>query len=122
MSNGIVITEQMLDDLVERTENTPPDMSPEVKQGDWIRMDMPGIMSFYQSGHVLGVVPETGRFDLAYSDRLAPGVQWILAQRYYRLQDVTIVEHWREIPRVVREGNSITVDSEWVQIPLEGAP
>lgn len=121
MSDGIVITMQMLDDLAAETEATPPDLSPEIKKGDWVRMDLPGIMDFYQSGHVLGVIPETGRFDLAYSDRLAPDVQWIRAQRYYRLQDVVIVEHWRKTGRVVREPNAITVDSAWVQIPLEGA-
>ena len=117
MSDGILITMQMLDDLVERTEATPADLSPEIKKGDWVRMDLPGIMDFYQSGHVIrSVIPETGRFDLAYGDRLAPSERWILAQRYYRVQDVSIIEHWRKIDRVVREPNSITVESVWVQI------
>lgn len=119
--SSYIITEEMIDELIERTESTPPDMSPEIKAGDWIRMDMPGIMDFYRSGHVTAINPATGRFDLGYSDRLAPDVQWIRSVRGYRVQDVTIVEHWRKVGRVVREGKSITVDSEWVQIPLVGA-
>lgn len=120
--SSLIITERMIEELIERTESTPSDMSPDVKVGDWVRMDLPGIMDFYRSGHVTHTNPATGRFDLAYSDRLAPDVQWIRAQRYYRVQDVVIVEHWRKIPRVVREPNAITVDSEWIQVPLEGAP
>lgn len=121
MSSGIVITEEMLDDLIERTESTPPDMSPQVKVGDWVRMDLPGIMDFYRSGHVTARNDVSGAFWLGYGARLADESQWIQSVRYYRVEDKEIVEHWRKIGRVVREPNAVTVDSEWVQIPLERA-
>lgn len=120
MSDRIVITQQMLDDLVAETEGTPPDLSPEVKVDDWVRFDLPGLMAYYQSGHVTEVRPRSHLVRLGYGARDDEEFRW--TYNGYTDADAPIVEHWRKVGRVVREGNSITVDSDWVQIPLAGAP
>lgn len=118
MSDGIVITMQMIDELIERTENTPPDLSPEVKVGDWVRFDLPGIMAYYQAGHVTEVRPRSHLVRLGYGARDDEEFRW--TYNGFTDADALIVEHWRKVGRVVRDGNSITVDSAWVQLGVKG--
>jgi hypothetical protein len=117
--SSFIITEEMINELIERTESTPPDISLEVKVGDWVRLDLPDYMEYYRTGHVSAISIQSNDWRLGYGQREDPEYMRTYNGWVSRLSPV--IEHWRKIPCVVREGNSITVDSEWVQIPLVGA-
>ena len=120
MNGGIIITEEMLDELAERIESTPPDLSTEVKVGDWVRLDMPGYMAYYCAGHVTAIRAQSHLLRLGFGAREDSEYRW--TYNGFTGADAPIVEHWRKIDRVVREPNATTVDSVWVQIPIAGVP
>ena len=125
MSDGIVITMQMIDDLVAETEATPPDLRTEVMVDDWIRLDMPGYNPFYSAGHIQKLWCYDGIpcYSLACGERETPRVRWIFDGWVTPPKpNVKLIEHWRKIGRVVREPNVITVDSVWVQIVHQEVP
>lgn len=117
-----IITEEMIQDLFDRIENTPPDMSPEIKVGDWVQLDTAEYVPAWASGHVTAIT-ESGLF-IAYGGRTEPacfrlhGWGMPVPARF-------VTEHWREIEKIVRQdialenGGTLHVEGmepEWVRI------
>lgn len=120
----ITITFDQIDELFNRIASTPPDLSPEIRVGDWVRVNEPHRGEAYSRGHVAKV--GEGTITLAYGDKNTPRE---FRLRFYGLETPInvrwVAEHWRRVD-VVTEGTTTTpdggtishrsMDYEWKQI------
>ncbi|MCL4296241.1 MAG: hypothetical protein KJ077_10955 [Anaerolineae bacterium] len=113
-----VISTEDIEQIFRQAENESRDMSPEIREGDWVTL-VGDYGEAYRQGHVLKVYDD-GSLRVAFGGRETPRYMWLLFAGETPIPAGHVQQVWRKFDCVLRsEFNGCKVrslETEWVQV------